>query len=253
MKHLCKTWFILIILIFISSSCQRKKANRLIPTKDVISILTDLYLADGLLTYPPVRMKYAAKDSISNYIDIIEKHGYTKERMDATIKYYFLKNPKKLEKIYDDVLGRMIEMQSRMKIKGAVTPNPNMNLWTEKFNYSLPETNTNNMIFFNIALKDTGLYTLSLRIIVFPDDQSKKPRINIFFWHAQGSGIGVRDNWDVVNLPKDGQWHYYNLSKRLTDTAFTHLSGWLMYHDPKPGVWEKHSKIDNITLLKAPR
>jgi hypothetical protein len=253
MNNYLKICFAIIILIFISCSGNGKKTGRrkLIPTKDVISILTDLYLADGLLTYPNVRERFSTKDSISNYVDIIKRHGYTKERMDATIRYYFLKNPKKLEKIYDDVLARLSEIQSRMKTKIPAARVTSLNLWTEKLNYSLPETGTNNSIFFNIPLKDTGLYDLSMRIIVFEDDQSLNPRINVFFWHADSTKIGVRDNWDAVNLLKDGKWHNYKLSKRLTDTTFTHFSGWLMHHDPKPGRWEKHAKVENIIFMKA--
>lgn len=252
MNNLSKICLLTLILICISCSSGRNKKNRLIPSRDVVSILTDLYLADGLLTYPPVRTKYAAKDSISNYVDIIEKHGYTKERMDATIRYYFLRNPKKLEKIYDDVLARLSEVQSRLRIKPVTPPVTSTNLWTEKLNYSFPEGGTNS-VFFNIPLKDTGLYKLSLRILVFPDDQSQNPRINVFFWHADNKGTGVRDNWAAVNLPKDGRWHVYNLSKRLTDTIFTHLSGWLLDHDPKGGKWEQHAWIENINLMKVPR
>jgi hypothetical protein len=255
MSKYFKICCVIIIMTFISCSCGKKKTsrNQLIPSKDLVSILTDLYLADGLLTYPPLRQQFSTRDSLSNYIDIIEKHGYTKARMDATIRYYFLKKPNKLEKIYDDVLGRLSEIQSRLKTKLSLGPVNTSNLWTEQLNYSLPEGGANSYIFFNIPLKDTGLYELSLRVMVFKEDQSLNPRINVFFWHADNTKTGARDNWNVVNLPKDGKWHNYNLLKRLTDTAFRHFSGWLMYHDPKPGLWNKHAKVENITLLKVSR
>ena len=185
MSSFLKICFVFIILTSISCSGDRKKtdSHKLIPTRDVISILTDLYLADGLLTYPPLREQFSAKDSITNYVDIIESHGYTKERMDATIKYYFIRNPKKLEKIYDIVLSRLSEVQSRLKARLPSTPVKSSNLWTENLNYSLPEAGTNSSIFFNIPIKDTGMYRLTLRIFVFPDDQSLNPQIKVFFCH----------------------------------------------------------------------
>ena len=67
--------------------------------------MTDIHLADGLLILPKIKTMYSSLDSITAYTQIIEKHGYTKEIMDKTMKYYFIKDPKKLNKIYDQVLG----------------------------------------------------------------------------------------------------------------------------------------------------
>jgi hypothetical protein len=243
---------ITLTLFACSGSGEKVKRSQLIPSKEVVSILTDLYLADGLLILSPVRALYSKKDSSTSYMEIIEKHGYTKELMDKTMKYYFSKDPKKLEKIYDDVLARLSEMQSRLVIKTpTVVPGISYDLWTTQNNYSVPEAGVNNPIFFSIPVKDTGLYELSMVTAVYPDDQSLNPRINVFFWHADNSETGVRDYWTSVNLPKDGERHNYILSKRLTDTTFTHFNGWLLYSDSKTGRWEKHAIIEAISLRKV--
>lgn len=245
----------IITLIFLSCSGSggKTKKNQMIPSGEIVSILTDLYIADGLLYIQPIRIQFSAKDSIANYIEIIDSHGYTKDQMDKTLKYYFIKDPKELEKIYDEVLARLSEIQSRLEAEKPSSPEVSLSHWTGPSAYSVPESGINNTISFSIPVKDTGMYELSLTAIVYPDDQSLNPSINVFFWHADTSITGKRDYWETVNLPKDGKRHDYTLSKRLSDTTFTSFKGWLLYNDAKPGRWEKHAKVEKIIFRKAPQ
>jgi hypothetical protein len=243
----------LIALVLLAASCKSDRIRRssLIPSKDIVAILTDLYIADGILVYPPIRAKFSAKDSVANYIDIIEKHGYTKDRMDKTINFYFIKDPKKLEKIYDQVLAKLSEIEIKLETETPPEKSSDLKMWNLKTSYSLPESGTTNSIWFSIPVKDTGMYELSFSAMLYPDDKSFNPRAEVFFWHADTTKDGVRDYWDRVAFPKDAVRHPYTISKRLTDTAFTHISGWLMTHDPQPGRWEKHAKIFDISLIKG--
>ena len=75
--------------------------------------------------------------------------------------------------------------------------------------------------------------------------------MTVFFWHTDSSKTENRINWEELTFPKDGKRHIYSLSKRNTDTTFTHIGGWLLNSDPKEGRWKKHAKIENIILLKA--
>jgi hypothetical protein len=253
MRNILKILIIIITLTFISCSGNGGKIKRSqrIPDKDLVSILTDLYIADGLIALPSIHARFSAKDSAGNYIAIIEKHGYTKDRMDKTMKYYFINNPKKLEKIYDQVLARLSEIQSRLVTVVPSAPVVSYNLWTGQPSYYVPEAGITNSIFFSIPVKDTGLYELSLTTLVYRDDQSLNPRINVFFWHADSSKTGVRDYWNTIELQKDGKRHDYTLSKRLTDTTFTHFNGWLLFNDAKTGRWEKHALVENLLFRKV--
>jgi hypothetical protein len=246
--------FIMVMLISVTFlySCKRSdNNNKLIPAKDLVEVLSELYIADGLLAFPPVRVRFSAKDSTSNYIDIIKRHGYTKERMDNTMQYYFEKKPKKLENIYDQVLTRLSEKQVLLEKEDPPVPQVALNLWNGPGFVEVPETGIKDPVWFSIPIKDTGNYVLEFTTIVYSDDQSINPKVTVFFWHTDSSKTEFRVTWPVVDLPKDGQQHHYFLSKTNIDTAITHISGWFLDSDPKEGRWEKHARIENIILRKG--
>jgi hypothetical protein len=244
---------VFVISVFIITSCgnneQAKLRKEVIPNRDLIGILTDVYIADGLLALTPVYNQFSMKDSVDNFIDIIQRHGYTKERMDNTIHYYIMNNPKKLEKIYDQVLARLSKIQSSLEAESQ--PASGSNLWNQKTHFSVPEEGIHNSIYFSIPVRDTGTYELSFSAIVFKDDQSHNPRTNISFWQNDNSVDGKRDPWEKVDIIKDGTRHNYAIRKRLTDTTYTHIVGWLLFNDPQQGKWSKHALISNILLLKT--
>src|ERR1035437_6545390 len=105
------TLLILIIISLLAGSCtsrQKKLDSRnLIPEKEMVSILTEVYMVNGLLPLPKIHSGLISIDSISTYHQIFLKRGYSKETMDKTMKYYFYRNPKELIKIYDEVLGKL--------------------------------------------------------------------------------------------------------------------------------------------------
>ena len=56
------------------------------------------------------------------------------------MKYYFIKNPKKLNKIYDQVLGIISEMESRIEKEALIEQTRKSNLWTGKEFYAEPSS-----------------------------------------------------------------------------------------------------------------
>ncbi len=239
---------LLLIVVLVSTSCSNN--GKTIPPDKLVSLLTDIYLSDGLLSYPPVKQKFEMKDSILNYIDVINAHGYTKKDLDHTIKYYLDKDPGKLEKIYDQVLEKLIKIQSRLETEE--NQNINFNLWNQKSSFSIPDDGNYNKIGFEIPLQGPGTYSLKFNAIVYPDDQSWNLRTNIFFWRADSTADGVREYWTPNYYISDGLSHEYSISQTITDTLFTHVKGWLLEYDPQPGLWKNHVSISGITLIKEP-
>lgn len=250
-KWIIKSFVSILIPALLIYSCKsREEKIRLIPAGDLVELLTELYVADGLLAFPPLRTQFSQKDSIANYLDIIQRRGFTKERMDYTIRYYFEKKPDKFENIYDQVLTRLIEKQALLEKETPPVKMVSPNLWNGPEYIAVPESGINDKAWFSIPVRDTGNYILDFGITIYTDDQSMNPKVNVFFWHTDSSKAEFRINWTAETPPKDGQLHSYSLSKRKSDTTFTHIGGWLLDCDPKEGRWVKHARVDNMILRK---
>jgi hypothetical protein len=241
---------ILVMMLSFTYSCKNSDENKLVPASDLVTVLTELYLADGLLAIPSIKTEFSKKDSVTNYIDILQRHGLSKTRMDRTMKYYFEKEPKELEKIYDQVLGNLSERETMLTNEKNKAGNVTKNYWTGAQTIAVPESGINYSGDFNIEIKDTGNYIIEFVATVFTDDQSVNPRATACFFYADTSKTGHMDYWNAVSYVKDSQQRSITLSKRNTDPLVTHITGKLLDCDPKSGRWEKHARIDNIFIRK---
>jgi hypothetical protein len=243
---------ILILFSLIAGSCSSRK-NRLdhrnlIPEKELVSILTDVYITNGFIAIPKIHSWFSSLDSLSFYYYIIEKYGYSKETMDKTMKYYFIKKPKKLIKIYDQVLGILSERESLVEREVALAEGRIPNLWTDKEFYSFPDPSGTDSVRFDITLNRTGIYTLAFSAILFPDDQSLNPRITVYSCHPDSIETGKRKYIETINYIKDGRPHTYNLILNVPKNTTLHFRGWLYDFDNHPDDWEKHMIIENISI-----
>lgn len=242
----------MMVMLFLSSCSGRKtKMDKkdIISQSDMVILLTDIYLTDGLLSISDIQMKHAGKDSVITYMEVLGNYGYTKEQMDKSLQYYFLNRPKRLQEMYDQVLRRLTELQSEVQARTDRLPEME-NLWPGRSSYSLPQDGIADMINFEHILRDTGLYTLSLAATVFEDDQSINPRITVWFWKPDSTADGAISYWEEIPLPKDGILRQYRISATVPDSSFISIRGALLNHDPLPGRWEKHSRIDNPMLTR---
>jgi hypothetical protein len=250
-KWILKSLILIIIPLILISSCKSSGDKmRPIPAGDLVDLLTELYIADGLLAYPPIRNQFSTKDSTANYLDIIQRHGFTKERMDYTIRYYFEKKPDKFENIYDQVLTKLNEKQALLEKETPPVKIDPPNLWNGPEFVAVPESGINDKAWFSVPISDTGNYVLDFGVTIYTDDQSINPKVTVFFWHTDSSKAEFRINWLTEAFTKDGQRHAYSLSKRKSDTTFTHVGGWLLDCDPKEGRWVKHARVENMILRK---
>ena len=246
--------FALVALILVSlliGGCGRQKIKvdkkNLIPEKDLISLLVDIYLTDGLLSNQKIKSQFSSLDSISTYYQVIEKHGYTKEMMDKTMQYYFIKDSKKLNKIYDQVLGILSEMESRVQKEYRSEQIRLSNIWHGKDFYSMPSVTGNDSADF--ALPDTkpGTYTLSFTTTVYPDDQTVNPRPGIYLIARDSLLTGKRKYFKSFEYLKDGLPHTYNMVMAVPHDKTIEIRGSLFDVHNMNVMWH-HYRIENIVL-----
>jgi len=246
----------LAILAFfvVAASCsgRRNKAEHKdnIPEKDLTSILTEVHIADGLLSIPEIKYKFTKGDTLESYIHIFEKYGYTKPQMDRTMRYYFVKKPKKLVKIYDRVLGRLSEMESRVDKELLVFSAGQMNLWPGKSFYSLPDPDSKDTALVDFSSGFYGTLYLRFTLTIYPDDQSADPVMGLYFMKSDSAGNENRISFSPVRFIKDGHPHNYRFSLVQNLTGTVSLKGWFIDQEGTSPNRQYHQRVENIILTR---
>ncbi|MGC9374085.1 MAG: DUF4296 domain-containing protein [Bacteroidales bacterium] len=104
-----------IIAVFMLSGCQKKKVPEyVIPPEEMASILVDIHLTDGMLSSTKIRRDFAKKDSANIYNILLYNYGYDRKDFDTSL-FYYSKNLALYDKIYNDVLNQLNEMETQLK------------------------------------------------------------------------------------------------------------------------------------------
>ncbi len=106
---------IIVLLSIIAFSCGKKGKvpDYVIPQDDMINIIIDIHITDGLLTVKEIRRDLTRNDSIDYYKGIFVKYGYSREEFDSSI-YFYSKNINKYDEIYAEVLNQLNEMETEL-------------------------------------------------------------------------------------------------------------------------------------------
>jgi hypothetical protein len=245
------TVLILIIISLLTASCSGKKNKtgneKLIPDKELVSLLVDIHITDGLLTIPKINWLASSLDSVTAYIQVIQKHGYTKEDLEKTMRYYFINDPKKINKIYNQVLSILTEMETRAVNEIVTEKTHNSGFWTGKSSYFAPSSSGNDSTFFDMSLNKPGYYTLTFSVTLYPDDQSVNPRAMLYTCNPDSLETGERRYFKSPGYIKDGSTHLYVITLPVKENKTLLLRGWLYNSDSNPYGFEKHFKIENIS------
>jgi hypothetical protein len=251
------TWvkyFTLTLLLISAAACSSRK-NKLekgdiIPEKDMILIIKDIYLANALLNLPEVHSWYIPPDSLSTYRDVIGKYGYTKDAMDRTLKYYFVKQPKELVRIYDHVLGQLSVIDSRIENELNQEEARAANYWKGNDPVLYPALDTGDTSYFSFIIKP-GIYTFTYTLTLFPDDCSFNTRLSAWYFHRDSVGTGKRHSINALCYIKDGLPHTYVNKIIISGKAFVVLRGYIYNFDNYPPDFNKHLRIEKISFLRT--
>ena len=102
--------FLFLFLYSCTQPEQKFQKSELVPAKDLVQVLYDLHMADGLLSLSEVRDDYIDMDSLGQYLSILTSHGYSIEQFNNTIEYYS-SDPEALSKIYEKVIIQLNELE----------------------------------------------------------------------------------------------------------------------------------------------
>lgn len=245
--------FLLSVLAIGNTGCKEK----LIPQKDMVNILSEIFITDELVRSTKFVRTLHRRDTIDYYSSIFEKYGYNELQFVHTLDYY-LANIGEFEKIMDRVVANLSVLEAETSASSSLAIEKNeeekkdeQNLWTQKTHWKWPQDGDQKSLPFSIPVQGAGIYTISVLTVVQPDDQAQAPSMQAWF-HAKDEPPEFQLNPQTKEYSKDGQKRTVSLKLELTDTTMTHFMGNLMSHEAKSGDWKKQAEMWNILITFSP-
>lgn len=237
---------LLIILFAVSCVNKRDKVEHedLIPEDKFVSILSDMYLVTGLLSIPEILYEFGGRDSIMNYIDIIESYGFSYEKMNSTMNYYFVSKPKKLIRIYDNIIKNMSEMETHYQNEIMKADDLKARSRIYYSEYFLPVYGEQKKPALSKILGPPGTFTLEFTITLYPDDQSYCPSFQSLIVDADSIDSGKKKDLQRINYIKDGYPHRITISRRLEGSRPVILEMDFYNHSSNTREGDKHASIE---------
>jgi len=115
-----KKYFIFLILAISLASCYNKSSepefnmDMVLPADSMISLLTDLHMADGIINTLKSKKQPAGHLANEYYEIILEKHSITREIFEESMRYYSY-HAEKLDNIYEQVITDLSKKESILK------------------------------------------------------------------------------------------------------------------------------------------
>lgn len=240
--------FFILILLVLACSRSDEERHRIIPEKKLIEILKEIHIANAIISNPGYRIANSIVDSSQVFPPIYEKYGFTGADLDYTLQYYSGK-PDELDEIYEQVLQDLNEMEVEiLSASRAGAAGGKNNLWVGEKKHILKSQGDTGKISFEIPIDTTGLYTIRVKLKMYMDDMSQRPRLTAFFWHSDSTAEGHKEFFPRRAYQKDGFNKYYSVSYSTSNPDITHLKGWILDHDPQNEKWFKHLEIEDIEV-----
>lgn len=236
-----------LILLFIQSCTNPRdkvEHGKLIPEKEFISILSDIYIANGLLSLPAIRYQFYGRDSVSNYIDIVEGHGYTYETMNSTMNYYFNTKPEKLVKIHDRLIREMNEEQSALQTIISQQEEAEGRLSADYNIFRLPDPDRQGEPATDNALSPPCSFRLVFNATIYPDDKSFRPHFAAYLVDADSIETGRKRWLPEIEYFKDGYQYEYIYTGRVESTRPTVMRTIFYNCENDIDEWDKHARIE---------
>lgn len=244
-----KRYLLGLLLVVFLVSCKKKDDGVYIPREQFIAVLTDIHLADAYYSTNYEGRK-THNDSVNLYHSVLENYGFTLSQFDTTLKLYTI-NTKKFDELYEEVITRLNKIEQENYMNRPTDEDMSANLWYGKNSWFLPDEGSRRKIPIDLKLKGKGKYTVTFTYKIYPDDESKNPRLNLYFT-TDSAAKPKKDTLKMVEYKKDARTTIVTVTKELKDSTLTRLQGYLLDHDDKMGKWEKHAVIAGLKVFHVP-
>jgi len=235
-----------------------------IPREKFILLLTELHIADAILTQKSLYDR-KLKDSTDSYYNfILVKHNISRKKFDKSLIHY-ASDLDDFTLIYDEVFENILfqtETFERRKsifnlpiaaldlineIPNDIKSTRGKNIWDKKRRWSLPEDGKNNTIKFEKTIFGQASFELSADILIYSDDETVKPTMLIYIFYKDGSNSTFKD----TTIVKDAKWHTHKLKAKTVESKIpTKIVCKVLDHDA--GTGKKRLKVRKISLIKTP-
>jgi len=109
-----KKTLIALTLVLGLAACKPQKPEHVIPADDMVEVLLDLHMADGLLGNVKYRATIAQIDTTNLYDAILSRHGYTRKDLDTSL-FYYSAHITEFDQIYNKVLEQLNEEETTLR------------------------------------------------------------------------------------------------------------------------------------------
>jgi len=183
------------------------------------------------------------------YNQVIKKYGYNRVQFDSTLRYY-TRAPKKFDALCDEIITDMQKIERELYLINSFDTDSASNLYKGKKHWNLPRDGIVTKIPFSIAIRDTGNYTINVRLKILPEDNSKNPRLTAYFWYKDGSKDGHREYFPEVPYKIGTELTLYKTAKRCLNKKFTHIKGYILDYDYNKASYH-FAEVKNIYVRKG--
>jgi len=245
-----------IVLIFLFSSCSKKKHDEVIKRDEFVKILTDLQKAEGIMSSRGWHDAGITDSSLSYYNFVLKKYNINRAQFDKTLEYYS-QDPDDIIRIFDEVIAKInseipeklnknsiysiinksIE-RAKMKTNGSSTFGMRgTELWTQKNYFNFPNDTSRSALNLDTAISNHCLLVFQADYKIMPLNKSKKMKMNLMVQYKDSTAdtiekelklkIGELDNYhlflktDSSKIPLRIKSSVFSVEKFTKNTAVT--------------------------------
>lgn len=215
-----------------------------------IDLLVDIHIFDAFSTDHSLSGYFKGIDSLSLYTSIFRKHHANYESFEKTMNWYS-EQPEKLNKLYDEVFGKINKMNQELSEQLALFTKPGTRTIYNYHDYSLIRGDTVNYpkpIIVEINTK--GTYLISAQIRMLEDDESINPLMTCYFYkNEEDNRPEERKIITEFPIQKTNFSRTYQFISELDNKNYNYLKIIIPETSNKDNVFNKNFQLSSLKVM----